>query len=367
MKAKSQLPKIDELFRRMPELEASDLHLKVGNPPIYRVDGELRRTKATPLHEGQVEELVSDWLGPEALEKLRDRGNLDLAHEFEGGRVRVAVFLQRGRVSLAARLVKMRVPTLEELHLPKVMERVADFNDGLVLVCGITGAGKSTTLAALLEVINRKYACHVLTFEDPIEFVYTDRLSVINQREFGLDFFVWPDAIRAGVRADPDVMLIGEMRDEETFQLGLTAAETGHLVLGTVHTSSAASTIGRILDLFPPDKHNLIRQSLGFSLRAILSQRLVPSFHPEIGRVPAVELMWVNPPIRKAIEEGEDAKITEMIAQGEDEGMQSWTTSFVDLVKTDLIERKVAKEHAPNRDALEMALKGISFRSTSMG
>ena len=236
-----------------------------------------------------------------------------------------------------------------------------------MLACGITGAGKSTTLAALLDVINRKYACHVLTFEDPIEYVYSDRLSIINQREFGLDFFSWPDAIRAGVRADPDVMLIGEMRDDETFQLGLTASETGHLVLGTMHTSSAASTIGRILDLFPPDKHKLIRQSLAFSLKAIISQRLVPSFHPEIGRVPAVEVMWVNAPIRKAIEEGEDAKITEMITQGEEEGMQSWTKSFVDLIRADLIERKVAREHAPNRDALEMALKGISFRTTSLG
>ena len=367
MAGKTHEPKINELFKRMPALEASDLHLKVGNPPLFRVDGELRRTKAAPLREGQVEELVSDWLGPEALDRLRDRGNLDLAHEFDGGRVRVAIFLQRGRASLAARLVKMRIPTLEELHLPKVIERVSDLNGGLVLACGITGAGKSTTLAALLDVINRKYACHVLTFEDPIEYVYSDRLSIINQREFGLDFFSWPDAIRAGVRADPDVMLIGEMRDDETFQLGLTASETGHLVLGTMHTSSAASTIGRILDLFPPDKHKLIRQSLAFSLKAIISQRLVPSFHPEIGRVPAVEVMWVNAPIRKAIEEGEDAKITEMITQGEEEGMQSWTKSFVDLIRADLIERKVAREHAPNRDALEMALKGISFRTSSLG
>jgi len=355
-------PKIDELFARMPSLEASDLHLKEGNPPLYRVDGELRRSKGSPLRKGQIEALVVDWLGEEALEKLHERGNLDLAHEFDGGRVRVSIFLQTGRVSLAARLVKDVIPSLEELHLPKTLERIATFNEGLVLVCGITGAGKSTTLAALLEIVNRTSARHVLTFEDPIEFIYTDRLSVINQREYGVDFFDWPDAIRAGVRADPDVMLIGEMRDRETFQLALTASETGHLVLGTMHTTGAATVLGRILDLFPPDRHSLIRQSLAFSLRAIISQRLVPSFHEEIGRVPAVELMWVNAPIRKAIEEGRDAQLPDLILLGEEEGMQSWTRSFVDLLKADLIERKVARQFAPNRDALEMALKGITFK-----
>jgi len=365
MQTGKKAPRIDELFARMPQLQASDLHLKEGNPPLYRIDGELRRTKARPLRRGEVEALVADWLGEEALEKLQERGNLDIAHEFDGGRVRVSIFLQKGRVSLAARLVKHVIPTLEELHLPKVLERITTFREGLVLVCGVTGAGKSTTLAALLEIMNQKYARHVLTFEDPIEYVYTDRKCVINQREFGVDFFSWPDAIRAGVRADPDVMLIGEMRDQETFQLGLTASETGHLVLGTMHTAGASTTLGRILDLFPPDRHKLIRQSLAFSLRAILSQRLVPSFREEIGRVPAVELLWVNAPIRKAIEEGEDAKLPDLIEQGEAEGMISWTRSFVNLLKADLIERRVARQYAPNRDALEMALKGITFRPSS--
>lgn len=365
MKSANPNPQINELFGRMPALNASDLHLKEGNPPLFRIDGELRRVKSKPLGDGQIEALVRDWLGDEALTRLHDRGNLDIGHEWDGGRVRVSIFLQRGRVSLVARLVNSSVPTVEQLHLPKAIERLIDYKEGIALVCGITGAGKSTTLAALIELLNTKYARHVLTFEDPIEFVYTDRLCVINQREFGLDFETWPDAIRAGVRSDPDVMLIGEMRDEETFQLGLTAAETGHLVLGTMHTASAAATLTRILDLFPAEKHKMIRQALGFSLKAIMCQRLVPSFQEGIGRVPAVELMWTNPSVRKAIEEGDDSRISDLIQQGEEEGMQSWTTSFVNLVKADLIERKVAREHAPNKDALDMALKGISFRSSS--
>jgi twitching motility protein PilT len=215
-------------------------------------------------------------------------------------------------------------------------------------------------------MLNKKHARHVLTFEDPIEFIHTDQLSVFNQRELGLDFQTWPDAIRAGVRADPDVMLIGEMRDIETFDLGLVAAETGHLVFGTLHTSSAASTIGRILDLFPPERHKLIRQSLSFSLKAIASQKLVPSFREDMGRVPAVELMLVNPPILKAIEDGEDARIEDLILDGEKEGMQSWTKSFLELLRAGYIDKKTARQYAPNKDALEMALKGISVSTSSL-
>ena len=356
---------LDELFCRMPELGASDLHLKSGNPPMFRIEGQLRRAKSNPLSSEQIEKLVADWIGEKKVEKIHSEGSMDIGHEFEKGRVRVAVFLQRGRLSLVARLVESEIPELEELHLPPSLKKATDYNEGLVLVCGITGAGKSTTLACLLDMMNRNKARHILTFEDPIEFIYEDRQSVINQREYDLDSLNWADAIRTGVRSDPDVMLIGEMRDQETFQLCLTAAETGHLVLSTMHTSSAAGTVGRILDLFPPERHKLLRQSLAFNLKAIICQRLVPSFREEIGRVPAVEVMWVNAPIRKAIEEGEEGKIGELIREGEEEEMQSWTKSFVDLINADLVEKKVAREYAPNKDALEMAIKGISFSSSS--
>lgn len=368
MARKSRGPRINKLFDLMPKVEASDLHLKAGLPPMFRVDGQLRRAKTNPLSSDgpemdaeQMEDLIRDWLGKEGFQELQEEGSKDVGHEWDGGRVRVAIFLQRGRISLVARLINESIPSVEELHLPGAVEKVVDVGEGLCLVCGVTGSGKSTTLACLLEKMNNKHARHILTFEDPIEYIYEDKRSVINQREYGLDFHRWPDAIRTGVRSDPDVMLIGEMRDEETFQLGLTAAETGHLVFGTMHTSGSQETVGRILDLFPPERHKLIRQMLAFNLKAIICQRLVPSFQEDIGRVPAVEMMWNNPSIRKAIEEGEDQKIGDLIKSGEEEGMQTWTSSLVGLVNADLVEKDVALEYAPNKDALKMALKGISF------
>lgn len=364
----SSEPQINKLFSLMPKVNASDMHLKAGLPPMFRIDGALRRAKKNPLSENgpeltaeQLEKLIKEWLGEEALEELKEVGSKDVGHEWEDGRVRVAVFLQRGRISLVARLINETIPTLEELHLPDTLERISDLSEGLCLICGVTGSGKSTTLASLLEQMNKTSARHILTFEDPIEFIYDDERSVINQREYGLDFHHWPEAIRTGVRSDPDVMLIGEMRDEETFQLGLTAAETGHLVFGTMHTSGAQETVGRILDLFPPDRHTLIRQMLSFNLQAIICQRLLPSFQDDIGRVPAVELMWKNASIAKAIEDGEDHRIGDLIKSGEEEGMQTWTSSLVKLVNNDLVAKDVALEHAPNKDALKMALKGISF------
>jgi len=366
MATKGAKPRLDELFERMVTLEASDLHLKGGCAAIFRIDGQLRHSKGKTLTHTQLESLISELIGEPNMAELYGRGNVDVGHEFKGGRVRVAVFRQRGHMSLVARLVKFDIPTLEQLHLPPALGSVIEYNRGLVLMCGITGSGKSTTLACLFEMMNQKQARHILTFEDPIEFIHADNQCVFNQRELGLDFQSWPDAIRAGVRADPDVILIGEMRDEESIMLGLVAAETGHLVLGTLHTSSAAATIGRILDMFPSEKHDLIRQSLGFNLRAIICQMLVPSFKKDLGRVPAVEMMLVNAPIRKAIEEGDDARINDLILDGEKEGMQSWTKSFLGLLRSDYIDKKVAREYAPNKDALEMALRGIDISTSPL-
>jgi twitching motility protein PilT len=359
-------PRIDELFSRMVGLKASDLHLKSGNPPIFRVDGQLRRTKSGALSSSQIEALVTDWLGVDRVKDLRRIGNLDLGHDFEGGRARVALFVQRGQMSLAARLVKTSIPSIEELNLPPALARITEFNVGLVLICGITGAGKSTTLACLLEMIGSRQARHILTFEDPIEYLHHDKLGIINQREYGLDFKQWGDAISAGVRADPDIMLIGEMRDLETFQLCLSAAETGHLVLSTLHTSSAPSTIGRILEFYPAGEHKLVREALAFNLKAVACQMLVPSFREDIGRVPAMEIMYVNAPIRKAIAEGKDAKVGDLILDGEKEGMQSWTTAFANLIKADLVEKKTARQYVPNKDALDLALKGIRLSTSTL-
>ena len=241
--------------------------------------------------------------------RLHERGSVDLGHDFEKGRVRVNCFMQRGSVSLAARLIVENIPSLENLHLPAVLARACDLQQGLMLVCGITGSGKSTTLASLLDMVNRQRRAHILTIEDPIEYLHHDAKSIVNQREIGLDVQDWADALRAAVREDPDMILVGEMRDQETFQAGLIAAETGHLVFGTLHTSSAAGTISRILDLFPPDKHKLIRESLGFNLKVVLCQKLIPTYREGLHVVPVVELMFVNPSIRKAIEEGQDNRI----------------------------------------------------------
>ena len=358
-------PRIDELFGRMVSLEASDLHLKSDSPPIFRIDGQLHHAKTAALNSAQIKYLLADWLSAEQLEGLRREGSIDLGYEFDGGRVRVALFMQRGQVSLAARLVKTVIPSLEELNLPPPLASIVDFNGGLVLACGITGTGKSTTLASLLEMMNRKHARHILTFEDPIEYTYNDQLCIINQREYHLDFFDWADAIKSGVRADPDVMMIGEMRDPETFRLALSASETGHLVFSTLHTSSVAATIARILEFFPPEEHRLIRHSLAFNLKVIICQMLVPSYRKEIGRVPAVEIMRMNPPIQKAIAEGKDGRIADLILEGEREGMQSWTTSYVNLIKDGFIEKKVAREFTPNKEALDLALKGIRVSTTT--
>jgi len=363
----TQQIKLDLLFNRMPDLQASDLHLKAGNPPVYRVRSRLQRTQGQALTARQVQSLVEEWLGRERMAELAEKGSLDLGHDFERGRVRVNVFYQRGAISLAARLVNEDIPSLEDLHLPAAIGRLADVRQGLVLVCGVTGSGKSTTLASLLDMVNRKYQYHILTIEDPIEYLHRDAKSIVNQREIGLDCRNWADALRAAVREDPDVILVGEMRDHETFQAGLIAAETGHLVFGTLHTSSAASTIGRILDLFPPDKHNLIRQSLSFNLKGIICQKLLPSFREDINVVPIIELMFTNASIGKAIDEGEDARISDLIAVGRDEGMQSWTASFVQMIRDGFIEKKVAMQYAPNKDALDMALKGIDVAQRSIG
>ena len=359
--------RLDDLFKQMPGLGASDLHLKVGNPPIFRVRGALARAKAAPLTSKQMLSLVEEWLGHERTTELFDKGSLDIGHDFGQGRVRVNVFLQTGELSLAARLVNEDIPGLEELHLPSALGKVVDMKQGLVLVCGVTGSGKSTTLASLIDMVNRTHRYHILTIEDPIEYLHRDAQSIVNQREIGLDCKTWDDALRAAVREDPDVILVGEMRDQETFQAGLRAAETGHLVFGTLHTSSAASTLGRILDLFPEEKHALIRQGLSFNLQAIICQKLIPSFREDISVVPAIEFMLTNAPIRKAVADGKDARITDLIAVGRDEGMQGWIDSFVDLIHKGLIDKTTARQFVPNKDALEMALKGIGISQPSIG
>jgi len=240
------------------------------------------------------------------------------------------------------------------LNLPPVMSKISEYQQGLIILAGVTGSGKSTTIASMIESINQRRACHVVTIEDPIEYLFRDKKSFINQREIGIDVASWTEALRRVVRQDPDVILVGEMRDVETFEAGLMAAETGHLVFGTLHSSTAASTLGRILDLFPSDKHELIRTSLAFNLRAIICQKLLPCIKEGIGRVPAVEIMINSPILRKLIRDRRDEDIPHAIRIGKEEGMQDFT------------ESRVAFEVAPNEEQLKMALKGIRVSDSAI-
>jgi twitching motility protein PilT len=237
---------------------------------------------------------------------------------------------------------------------------LAQEHQGLILLSGPTGSGKSTTIAAMIEHINQTRACHVVTIEDPIEYLYEDKKAVVNQREIGIDTQNFDSALKYLMREDPDVVLIGEMRDRETFSAALQASETGHLVLGTVHASSAPQTITRLLDLFPQESRELIRQSLGFNLKAVVCQRLLQSIAQGIQRIPAVEIMIMNPSVRQLLQEGRDAELADVIRAHEREGMQSFTSSLRTLIEKEMIDPKVAYDAAPNVDELKMLLKGIS-------
>jgi twitching motility protein PilT len=254
------------------------------------------------------------------------------------------------------------IPNLEGLYLPTVLYELCKFSQGMILLAGITGSGKSTTIASMLNWVNQNYRKHILTLEDPIEFTFTEEKCLINQREIGMDVVNFEIGMKHAVREDPDVMLVGEMRDRETFETAIHAAETGHLVFGTIHASTAASTIGRILDLFPANMHPAIRSALAFNMRGIVAQKLLPSILEGVQRVPTVEIMTFNPTVRKLILDEQDNKLPDAIRIGASEGMQDFTMSLKQLVTGRLIDRATAFEVAPNIEALKMALKGIEVK-----
>ena len=353
--------RIEKLFEIMSKKSASDLHLKDLTPPILRVRGTLLALKMDPLSDKQIRKLVYGILTQDQIAAFEEIGSLDVSYEFgDGERIRMAIFMQRGKVSAACRLVKNVIPSFEELHLPPILGKIAQERNGLVLVCGPTGSGKSTTLASMLQDINATRRCHILTVEDPIEYSYKDDKAIINQREVGIDVPSWAAALKSMVRADPDVVLIGEMRDPDTFWAGLTAAETGHMVFGTIHSSNAAQTFARILEMFPQEKHRMIRDQLAAHLRAIVAQMILPSCREGVNLVPCVEVMLNSPIIRALIMREEESKISDVIAGSSDDGMQSMTQALAKLVKTDLVLQQTALEMAPNREKLLMMLRGIS-------
>ncbi len=353
-------PKMKALLEMMARHNATDLHLKSYSPPIFRVGGLPRRMEAEALSPDEVERLVRSMMTDHQQNTFTEKGTLDFAVGIPGtGRYRVNVYRQRGTASVAIRRVRFDIPTIEDLHLPDGIKKMAELRMGLCVCAGITGSGKSTTLAAILNLINHSRRCHILTLEDPIEYLYRDEKAFVNQREVGIDVDSFSTALKYMVREDPDVILIGEMRDPETLETALIAAETGHLVFGTVHSGSAAQTIGRIMDFFPAHRHDQIRQLLYFTLKAVMVQMLLRGAKKDIPMVPALELMLVNPPIRKLIREGEDEKIADIIRSGKNEGMQDMNQSLVDLVKRKLITEQTAMECSPNPESLAMNLKGI--------
>jgi twitching motility protein PilT len=358
---------IDKLFRALVKLEGSDLHLKVGRPPFVRVRGSLRPMNRAPIDDEEMVRLTFPMLDERNRKIFDTNGGADFAYvaECEGvnWRFRVNLLQQLGHVGLVARRVNNWIPDFEGLNLPPSIERLCQFDQGMILLAGVTGSGKSTTIASMLNWINRSYRKHILTLEDPIEFVFTDDKCLINQREIGLDVRDFEIGMKHAVREDPDVMLVGEMRDRETFMTAIHAAETGHLVFGTIHASSAASTIGRILDLFPSDMHPALRSAIAFNMRGIVAQKLLPSIKPGVGRVPTVEIMMFNPTVKKLILEESDSKLPDAIRIGHNEGMQDFTMSLKHLVQSELVDRAVALEVAPNVEALKMALKGIDVSS----
>jgi twitching motility protein PilT len=356
-------PEIARLFRAVIKHEASDLHLAVGIPPMMRLTNVIRQMELPPLTQEEMVRLVDPILTERSRGLLDETGGADFAYVLgnKEGRFRVNLFKQKGQFGLVARRVNTKIPTFDKLGLPPVLEKLCIFDQGMVIVAGVTGSGKSTTLAAMLDYINEREQVHILTIEDPIEYLFTSKKAVINQREVGIDVSDWDIALKHAVRQDPDVILVGEMRDRATFEAGINAAETGHLVFCTIHASSAPSTIGRILDLFPADMHPAMRQSLAFNLKAIICQKLLPGLKPGVQRVPTNEIMIVNPTIRELIVKGEDKKLPDAIRIGMLEGMIDFNESLRQLVAHGDVDAEKAIEAAPNPDALKMALKGIKL------
>lgn len=352
-------PEVNKLFRMVMKHEASDLHLKVGQPPMMRIRGDIRRVDMRPLTQEDMERLLLPQLKEHHRRILEEEGGVDFSYVVgdDECRFRVSLFKQRGKLSLVSRRVNNYIPNFKELGLPETIEKLCHFNEGMIIFAGVTGSGKTTSIASMLDYIAGREPLHILTLEDPIEFTYTDKKSYVNQREIGLDVMNWEKALKDAVRQDPDVILVGELRDIHTFEAAVNAAETGHLVFGTIHASTAATTINRILDLFPPEKHAAIRQALANNLKAVVAQKLMKGLKKP--RVPTNEIMIVNPIIKKLIIEMRDHQLNDAIRMCYNEGMVDFTENLRQLVERGDTDKETALEYAPDPEKLKMAFKGI--------
>jgi twitching motility protein PilT len=346
---------------------ASDVHLTVGSPPAVRIDGEIRFVATEALTPPDTVAFLDEMLDARQKEAFMQSGDFDLAYSVSGlGRFRVNIMRQRGSISIIMRHVRGKILDFTTLHLPPVLEKIANMPRGLILITGTTGSGKSTSLASIIDYINQRQRVHIITLEDPIEFLHTNKKSIVNQREMSIDTKDFYVALRAAMREDPDVILVGEMRDAETFQAAISAAETGHLVFSTLHTTNAMLTMDRILDMFPSNLHDQIRSQIALQLRACVSQRLVPTADGS-GRVPAVEVMLNNPAISMLIRENNLKQIPTAITNGAEDGMQTFNMSLAELVRSKLIKEEDAMWAADNPDELKMNLQGIRISQSRGG
>ncbi len=350
---------LQTLLQTLINKRASDLHIREGGPAFIRVDGDLEPAAPDILTRPEVEAMINSVASKRAREIYDKKGECDFS--FQAGdvaRFRVNAFRQRQRLCLAIRYIPTKIPTLEQLRLPVgTMKKIGDNSRGLILVTGITGSGKSSTLAAMVDYINENRAEHIVTIEDPIEFVHKDKKAIISQREIGEDTATYADGLKMAMRQDPDVILVGEMRDLETTSAALTAAQTGHLVFGTLHTIDAIQTISRVIDLYPPHQQALIRIQLAESLKAVVSQRLLPGIKG--GRVPAVEILIVTGHVKKCIEENKATEITQACAKGQFYGMQTFNQSLVKLFKDGLCKESDVLDAASSPDDVKLAMRGI--------
>ena len=361
------MPTLKKILSYAVKNGASDIHLTVGSPPAVRIDGKIRFIESEALTPSDTHDMASEIMNEKELEVFLETGDADLAYGVPGlGRFRVNCMMQRGSTGIVMRHVKGKILSFSDLNLPPAMQQVGELHRGLVLVTGTTGSGKSTTLASLIDWINQRNRFHIVTLEDPIEFLYTNKKSIISQREINIDTRSFDSALRAAMREDPDVILIGEMRDADTFQAAISAAETGHLVFSTLHTTNVMLTIDRIMDMFPSTLHDQIRSQLSMQLRACMAQRLIPSADGK-GRVPALELMFTNPGIAGLIKENNVKQIPNAIVGGKEEGMQTFNMSLVSLIKSGLIKEEIAYAQSDNPEELRMNLQGIYLSSSRGG
>jgi twitching motility protein PilT len=355
---------LNNLLRRAVELGASDIHLKVGQPPMLRRDGDLGPMEDHPALDEADLEAVLVRVGapaPDKLQHFHASGDLDIAYQDEDlPRFRVNAYRQRGNISFAFRVIPKTVPSFEQLNLPAGVTKLAHEHRGLVLVTGATGSGKTTTLAAMIDYMNRNRKQHIITIEDPIEILHPDHNSIVNQREVGLDTESFGQALRRALRQDPDTILIGELRDAETAQTALQAAESGHLVMSTLHTIDAAETVGRMIEFFPPEKQEVIRAILAGVLRGVISQRLLPKV--DGGRVAAVEVMVMNARIADLIREGRADEITDAVAEGEFFDMQTFTQALIEHVLAGRVDEEVAANAATNKHDFMVSLEQAKKR-----